>query len=318
MLAGAGLALAGCGRQSMLDTHGPIAHQISTLWWWMLVASAIVFFGTVGLLAISWFGRGKEGWPILGQNEHLNQGMVVLFGIGIPFVVLVALFGWSDVSMVAKTGPPNPKTTSLTINIIGHQWWWEVRYPGTSAITANEIHVPTNTRVDIVGTTADVIHDFWVPQLTRKVDVIPGVANRVLLVADRVGVYRGQCAEFCGFQHAHMGFTVVAQAPVQFRAWLANMSRPAGSTSGAQLFTSLQCASCHQIRGTSAHGYVGPDLTHLASRGQLAAAEIPNTRSWLARWITNPQAIKPGARMPDLGLTRTQVSRVVSYLETLK
>jgi cytochrome c oxidase subunit 2 len=206
----------------------------------------------------------------------------------------------------------------MTINVIGHQWWWEIRYPGTAAITANELHVPTNTRVNIVGTTADVIHDFWVPQLTRKVDVVPGVANRVLLVANRVGVYRGQCAEFCGFQHAHMGFTVVAQTPVQFRAWLANMSRPADSTSGAQLFTSLQCASCHQIRGTSAHGYVGPDLTHLASRGQLAAAEIPNTRSWLRRWIANPQAIKPGARMPDLGLSSAQLTRVVSYLETLK
>ena len=148
--------------------------------------------------------------------------------------------------------------------------------------------------------------------------MVPGYQNRVLLEASQPGVYRGECAEFCGLQHAHMAMQVVAQAPAAYRAWLTDMEAPAASTSGARLFTSLQCASCHQLRGIpAARGYIGPDLTHLATRRTLAATEIPNTPSWLRRWITNPQAIKPGARMPDLGLTSSQVSQLVSYLDTL-
>jgi cytochrome c oxidase subunit 2 len=319
-----GLGLAGCGKQSILSTRSKPAHDIALLWWWMLAAATIVFVGAVALLVIAWFRRDTPGLPIFGEREDLSQGMVLLFGIGLPIVALVALFGVSDVYLVGQTAPPNPRTTAMTIDVIGHQWWWEVRYDNSRAITANEIHIPADTRVNVVATTADVIHSFWVPALNRKIDMIPGMENRVLLDADRPGVYRGQCSQFCGFQHAHMSFWVFAQPPAAFRAWLASQLSPAAAPTTAQaqagerVFMDDQCSSCHRIAGTAAQGTVGPDLTHLASRTTLAAAEIPNTPAWLAAWIRNPQAIKPGARMPDLGLSSTEISDVVAYLDGLK
>jgi cytochrome c oxidase subunit 2 len=315
--------LTGCSKQSMLSNKSPQAHAITVLWWWMLAASVIVFLGAVGLLVIAWFTRGVPGLPLLGEREDFTEGMVLLFGIGIPIVTLVALFGVSDVWLVGKTAPPNTRSTPLTIQVIGHQFWWEVRYPGTSAVTANEIHIPVDTRVNVVATTADVIHSFWVPALNRKVDMIPGRQNRILLYASSPGVYRGQCSQFCGLQHAHMAMRVFAQRPAAYRAWLASMASatkaPAGgaSVAGLRLFMSNQCASCHRIAGTAANGLVGPDLTHLASRTTLASNTIPNTRSELAAWIANPQAIKPGVGMPDLGLSDGQVTQIVNYLETL-
>jgi cytochrome c oxidase subunit 2 len=187
-----------------------------------------------------------------------------------------------------------------------------VRYPGTRAVTANEIHVPTNTRVDIVGTSADVIHSFWVPELNRKIDLIPGRTGTVLIDADRPGLYRGQCSEFCGVQHAHMAVGVIAESPARFRTWLAGMSSPAPA-----VFLSEPCASCHTIRGTSAAGTVGPDLTHLASRSTLAALEIPNREAYLRGWIADPQRVKPGAKMPAVPLTARQLSELTAYLDHL-
>lgn len=319
----AALAVGGCGQQSILNTHSPQAHNIMLLWWWMLAASAIVFFGSVGMLAIAVWRRKTPGAPFL-KREETTEGLVIVFGIAIPVVALVALFAVANLYLVNQTSPPPPQTTAMTINVIGHQWWWEVRYPGTSAITANEIHIPERTRVNVVATTADVIHSFWVPALNRKIDMIPGRMNRILLYASQPGTYRGQCSQFCGFQHAHMSLYVFAQTPTAFRAWLANMaskarvpSTPAAQT-GYHVFMNDQCASCHYIAGTPAQGFVGPDLTHLATRTTLAALTIPNTPKYLAAWITNPQAIKPGTRMPDLGLSPTEVSEVVAYLETLK
>ena len=175
----------------------------------------------------------------------------------------------------------------------------------------------------MVATTADVIHSFWVPALNRKIDMIPGLRNRVLLDASKPGEYRGQCSQFCGVQHAHMALEVFAQRPAAFRSWLAGQERRRRrrrrpGAGRAQLFMNDQCASCHTIAGTAAQGTVGPDLTHVASRTTLAAAEIPNTPAWLAAWIRNPQKIKPGDRMPDLGLSSTQVSELVAYLDELK
>jgi cytochrome c oxidase subunit 2 len=314
--------LAGCGRQSILSTRSPQAHNIMLLWWWMLAAAAIVFFGAVALLAVAYIRRGIKGLPFVGEREDISQGMVLAFGIAVPAVVLVALFGVSDVYLVKQTSPPSPSTTAMTIDVIGHQWWWEVRYPGTRAVTANEIHIPERTRVNLVATTADVIHSFWVPALNRKVDMIPGRRNRILLYADSAGVYRGQCSQFCGFQHANMAIEVVAQTPGAYRAWVTQQSRaanpPAPSAAGYRVFMTSQCGSCHTVAGTPAQGEIGPNLTHVASRTTLASLTIPNTRRWLAAWIHNPQAIKPGDRMPDLGLSGRQVQEVVAYLETLR
>lgn len=320
-----GLLLAGCGRQSVVSPRSPQTHSIQMLWWWMLGVAGIVFLGALAMLALGWVRREKPGLPYFGTREVVPQTLVVIFGIAIPVVVLVALFGVSDVYVLKQTAPPNAKTTAITIDVIGHQWWWEIHYPSSGAVTANEIHIPVDTRVNVVATTADVIHSFWVPQLARKIDEVPGRQNRVLLYADRTGSYRGQCAEFCGLQHANMALYVIAQPMPAFRAWLANMGAPARKPSGAaarqgeRLFMSDQCASCHMIRGTAAsYGTVGPDLTHLATRSSLAAATIPNAPAELEQWIVNPQSIKPGDRMPDLGLSRADASKIVAYLDSLR
>jgi cytochrome c oxidase subunit II len=307
----------------MLSPRSPQTHDIRTLWWWMLAIATVVFIGAVAMLVVAWFTRGTSGLPFVGDREPVAQGLVVIFGIGLPLVTLVALFGVSDVWLVRKTAPPAPSSTAMTVDVIGHQWWWEVRYPGSDAVTANEIHIPVDTRVNVVATTADVIHSFWVPQLARKIDMVPGRFNRVLLEADRPGSYRGQCAEFCGFQHAHMSLYVVAQPRAQFEAWLAATAAAARAPTtalerrGYRLFMSDQCASCHELRGTSAAGLVGPDLTHVGSRYSLAGVTLVNTLRSLTDWIANPQAIKPGDRMPDLGLSRRDAHDIAVYLESL-
>jgi cytochrome c oxidase subunit 2 len=317
--------VAGCGgRQSIVsNAASKQSHDIALLWWWMLGVATIVFFGAVGLLVVAYFKRGVRGLPFLGDREGIAEGMVLVFGIAIPVVVLVALFGVSNLYLIRETSPPNPRTTSMEIHVIGHQWWWEVRYVGTDVVTANEIHIPVHTRVDVLATTDDVIHSFWVPELNRKIDMIPGMHNRILLDADRIGEFRGQCSQYCGFQHANMAFEVFVQRPAAYHAWLAGQERSAAKpttpiqAAGEQQFMSDQCASCHTIAGTPARGTIGPDLTHLASRVGLASEEIPNNPRELAAWIRNPQAIKPGARMPDLGLDTKQIDQIVAYLDSL-
>ena len=199
-----------------------------------------------------------------------------------------------------------------------------MRYDGSGVVTANEIHVPVKTRVAVIVTTADVIHSFWIPELNRKIDLLPGRTNRVLLEADHAGIYRGQCAEFCGLQHAHMTAIVYADPPAVFRAWLANMQKPARPPStgqarrGQAVFVAQPCSACHQIRGTDAHGDVGPDLTHLGTRSTLAAGTIPNNLGNLAAWIADPQHFKPGNKMPALELGSGQFQALLAYLESLK
>lgn len=317
--------VSGCGgRQSILDPASRQSYEIELLWWWMLGAAAVVFFGALALLGIAWLRRDTPGLPLLGDREGITEGMVLVFGIAVPVVVLVALFGVANIYLIGKTSAPPAGSTAITIDVIGHQWWWEVRYPGARAITANEIHIPVDTRVDVIATTADVIHSFWVPALNRKVDMVPGMHNHILLDATRVGVYRGQCSQFCGLQHAHMAMEVFVQPLAAFRAWLANMAAPARSPltalqrAGERVFMSSQCESCHTIAGTTAEGEIGPDLTHVATRTTLAADMIPNNPHELAAWIRDPQAIKPGVRMPDLGLGSPQISELVAYLDSLR
>jgi cytochrome c oxidase subunit 2 len=310
--------------QSALSPHSPQAHDISTLWWWMLGVATVVFLGAVALLVASWVLRGREGVPIVGKREGFNLSMVVLFGIGIPLVVLVSLFVVANFVVLPQTVAPAASSTPLTIQVIGKQWFWEVRYPGTPAVTANEIHIPVRTRVNVVTTTADVIHSFWVPEIARKIDTIPGRRNRVLLYADRPGRYRGQCAEYCGVQHAHMSLYVFADPPQRFRAWLAAQGKPRRAPTtpaqrrGEQVFLASQCSSCHTMRGTPARGDVGPDLTHVAGRTTLASLTIPNTRAELAAWLADPQRVKPGNRMPTLHLRAADRRALVAYLESLK
>jgi cytochrome c oxidase subunit 2 len=186
-------------------------------------------------------------------------------------------------------------------------------------VTANEIHIPVRTRVYLSSSTADVIHSFWVPELNRKIDMIPGYTGHILLDADRTGVFRGQCSEYCGLQHAHMAVRVVVQSKEAFRRWLAANERAAATGgNGEQAFMRAGCGDCHQVRGTAAHGGVGPDLTHLGLRSTLAALTLPNTSTALAQWIRRPQHFKPGNKMPDLRLGDAEWTAIESYLRSLR
>ncbi len=317
------LVLTGCGRENLLQPASPQEHKIATLFWVMMgVAWAGLAF-IAFLLVLGWLRRKRPQLPG-GGKERTATALVVSLGIAAPIVSLAALFTWSDVFVLKATSAPNPSSTSLTVEVIGHQWWWEVRYPGTTAVTANEIHIPVGARVNLVGRTADVIHSFWVPQLNRKIDLIPGRTNRIVLQADKPGRYRGQCYEYCGLQHAHMGMYVFADPPAKFRAWLANMEKdaPAPQTAvqkqGRDVFLNQACSGCHMIRGTPAHARVGPDLTHLATRTTIAALTLPNRAGYLGGWIADPQHSKPGARMPALTLSGGQLQALLAYLESLK
>jgi cytochrome c oxidase subunit II len=323
MLAAGSAAAAGCGGgngQSTLAPHSPAARDISKLWWWMLVIACVVFAGAIGLLGLAWIRRHRGGLPVIDGGPSLNLGLVVVFGIVIPVSVNIALFVIANFVVMNDTDAPRAATTTLTVEVTGRQWFWEVRYPGTAAVTANEIHIPVRTRVNLVATTGDVIHSFWVPELNRKIDMIPGRRNRILLYADKPGRYRGQCAEFCGLEHAKMAMYVYAQQPADFQRWLRGEAAPAQASPspGRQVFMRDACASCHTIRGTPAAGQVGPDLTHVGSRTTLAALTIPNTRAQLARWLRDPASVKPGSLMPDLGLSPSDVNALVGYLKGLR
>jgi cytochrome c oxidase subunit 2 len=322
-LAGITLALTGCGRENALDPASPQQHKIVTLFWVMTVGSAIGFAVILFLLGLGWKRRDREGLPF-GATDATATKLVVILGIAVPIVVLSTLFVASDVFVMRATSAPDPRTTKLTVEVVGHQWWWEVRYPGSRAVTANEIHIPAGERVNVAVTTADVIHSFWIPKLNRKIDMIPGRVNRILLEAERPGRYRGECYEFCGLQHAHMGMWVVADPPARFRAWLANMAKPArpappgAAARGRAVFLGEACSGCHQLRGTRAHATVGPDLTHLQTRQTIAGSTLPNTPDALRRWVLDPQHVKPGARMPALPLSQQEQRDLFAFLESLR
>jgi len=306
--------------QSVLTPHSGPEHSIATLWWVMFGVACVGLTFIATLLLLGWIRRNRASLPF-GGGERAATRLVVGLGIATPIVLLSALFVWSDVFVIRSTAAPSPRTTAMTIQVIGHQWFWEIRYDGGRVATANELHIPVRTRVNVVGTTADVIHSLWVPELNRKVDLIPGRTNRVLLYADRPGTYLGQCAEFCGVQHAHMELIVVAEPRSRFDSWLRTEGTPLASATtgqGLRLFLSDGCANCHAIGGTPAQAHVGPDLTHVGSRTTLAAGTIPNDRAQLAAWLRDPQRIKPGSKMPKLPLSQPDLAGLVSYLESLK
>jgi len=323
------LALTGCGgNQSPLSPESHQSRDIASLWWWMFGGACVGFAVVAGILALAWLRRGRRGFRDDTEGpkpgEVLSMRLVIGLGVAVPIAVLVALFAVADVFVIRATEAPAASRTSLTVDVVGHQWWWEVRYPGTSAVTANEIHIPVRTRVLVRATTADVVHSFWVPRLNRTIDMIPGRVNAIELDARRAGTYRGQCDEFCGLQHAHMAFVVVAEPMERFRAWLAAQGRPAAEPAapmerdGETAFLDGSCSSCHTIRGTSAAGDVGPDLTHVASRETLGALTVANTPGELAAWLTDSQHVKPGNQMPNVVLGEGELRALVAYLEALR
>lgn len=323
------LALAGCGGpQDTLDPHSHQAADIANLFWVMMAVSFGGLALITGLLVFAWLRRGRRGFGADPDDPHPGERpswfVVVGMGVVFPLMIVAALFIVGNWAIMNVTQAPAASSTDMTVEAVGHQWYWEFRYPGTKAVNADELHIPVGTRVNLVATTADVIHSFWVPELNRKIDTIPGQQNRILLYSNKVGVFRGQCAEYCGLQHAHMGMLVFVQPKAQFQKWLRRQAAPAAAPTtplerrGAQAFLSGPCASCHAIRGTPARGFVGPDLTHLASRTTLAGLTIPNSRGYLARWIVDSQHFKPGNQMPDFHLAGSRLDALVTYLESLR
>jgi cytochrome c oxidase subunit II len=322
--------LAGCGgSQNSLDAHSHQAKDIASLFWWMTGGAFLGLGLVVGLLFWSWRRRNRRGWgdDVEGEKPGEKRSWYAVIGLGIvmPIIVISALFVVGDLFVIKTTQAPASTATRMTVRVIGHQWWWEVRYPGTKAVAANELHIPARTPVRVVVTTADVIHSFWVPELNRKIDTIPGRTNAIELDAEQTGRYRGQCAEFCGLQHAHMAMYVFVDTPSAFRRWLAREEQPASTlpssslaAEGGRLFMNGPCSSCHAIRGTDADGFVGPDLTHVASRTTLGAVTIPNDREHLREWIVNSQHVKPGNLMPNFQASGRKLDGLVAYLEGLK
>ena len=324
LLFAAAFVVAGCGsQQDTLSPHGPQAKEVASFWWWLLGGCAFGFAVVVALLILAWVRRGRMG-DGRQPGERLGWIVVVTLGIGVMIAGLVVLFVVADIFVIRDTEAPAATKTDLTVRAVGHQWFWEFDYQGRRAVTADELHIPARTPVLLQATTVDVIHSFWVPELNRKIDTIPGQTNAIELYADRPGRYRGQCNQYCGLQHAHMAMYVFADPPARFRRWLAAQSRPAPPPAtplerrGQRVFLQGPCSSCHTIRGTPARGYVGPDLTHLASRTTLAGVTIPNDENDLGSWIVDSQHFKPGNQMPDINLNGPQLQALLAYLESLK
>jgi cytochrome c oxidase subunit II len=251
----------------------------------------------------------------------------IYIGTGLTVAVLIGVLVWTMATVAAVVRPK--EAPALSLEVTGHQWWWEVRYldedhPSNVFTTANEIHLPVGKAVRVDLRSSDVIHSFWVPALAGKTDTIPGQVNSIWLQADQPGVYQGQCTEYCGKQHAHMAFTVVADEDQKFEVWRAAQMRgkapedtdTSALADGRQVFDT-HCGACHTVRGTSAGGRVGPDLTHVMSRATIAAGTLPNTPGTLAGWIADPQHIKPGSKMPVLDISGLELQAVTTYLATL-
>jgi len=311
---------------SVILPAGPHAAAIARHGWMLFAVCAVVWaLVTIALLWAIARRRAVEGERWQPASTGRATAWVFAASIATAGTLIVLL---DRAIATGKVLAEDPRTQALHIEVVGHRWWWEVRYldggPARNLTTANEIHVPTHTPVAIALRSDDVIHSFWVPSLDGKKDLIPGRTNAMWLEVDTPGVYRGQCAEFCGYQHAHMAFEIVAQPPEAFAAWLDAQLEPAADATeaeaarGEQLFLSRQCASCHQIRGTTAAATVAPDLTHVASRRTLAAGTLPHTAAALAGWVADPQSIKPGAAMPVVALAPDELGAIVAYLETLR
>jgi len=301
----------------VLAPAGPLSSQIAQLFWIFVGVAAVVYLVVIGFLVAA----------LRRRNEANARTAVraVSVAVGITSVILLGL-GLSDffAQRVIAASPKDP----LRVRVTAHQWWWEIEYsdgqPSRRVRTANELRIPTQRPVELELTADDVIHSFWVPSLQGKKDLLPGYTTRLDLVASRPGVYEGQCAEFCGFQHAHMSIDVIALEPEEYSRWydaqLASAPEPSNPVAlhGREVFMASTCVMCHNIQGTDASGSVGPDLTHVAGRRRLAAGTLPNTLVNLAGWIRDPQAVKPGTRMPATQLSGEDLAALTTYLSELR
>jgi len=318
-------------QQSVLHPAGPDAAIITQLSWILFIGGTVLFVGVMALAALS-LRRGQPVRPLY---------WIVGGGVLLPLVLLSALLVFGTWRTVQLSQPSSQHATKIAV--IGHMWWWEIRYSrpdgGEDVVLANEIRLPVGQPVYLGLSSADVIHSFWAPALAGKVDMIPGRVHGMTLQADRAGVYRAQCAEYCGEQHARMALHIVAQPPAEFQAWLAAQAQPASSSSsslpgadierGRRAFVEQRCSACHTVRGVDdpalaaptvrAAAIAAPDLTHFGSRLYLGAGAQPNNRANLSAWIANPHVAKPGVRMPaSADMDPATLNALAAYLESLK
>lgn len=315
LLAAGAVVLSACAgvQEGALEPKGPAARNHADLFLISFWVSVVVYAVVGGLTLYALFRRRRGD----GDDEGFRSTrFVAVGGIAVPSVILLGLMVltfW----FLARV----PTEGDMRITVTGHQFWWEVRYDEFDFVTANEIHIPVGVDVEVRLESDDVLHSLWVPELAGKADLVPGRTNELVIRADEPGTFRGQCAEFCGVQHAHMAFLVIAEEPEQFEAWARAQARPAvvDDARGEEIFETHACAGCHTVRGTEADGQLGPDLTHLASRNTLGAGTIPNTRGHLAGWVVNSQTVKPGNEMPPITtLDPEQLQILLDYLEALE
>jgi cytochrome c oxidase subunit 2 len=304
--------------QSVLHPAGHDAAVISQFAWVLFGAATVIFVAVMALMALS----------LRDNARPLRPGLWIAgAGVAFPVLVLSALLTWSTWRSAQLV--PQSSQAALSISVTARMWWWEVRYRdpagGREIVTANEIHIPVGQAVYVGLNAADVIHSLWVPSLSGKRDMIPGRVTGLTLRADRPGVYRGQCAEFCGAQHANMALHVVALAPDAFRDWLRRQALPARAPQGALLergraaFLEQRCQTCHTIRGVAETARLGPDLTHVGSRAHIGAGLLQTHQNTLAGWIADPQAVKPGVFMPAAaGTDGDTLGALAAYLEHLQ
>lgn len=310
--------------QTSLDPKSDFAQRIDDLWNLTLVLGvgvSVLTFLILGYILIRYRYRPDAPQP---KQIHGNTKLEIAWTL-IP-AVLISIIAVPTVQTIFFTYRDMPED-ALVIDVIGWQWWWQFRYPaadGSAVVTANEVHVPVGRPVHLRMTSHDVVHSFWIPQMGGKRDVVANRESNITFTPLEAGVYLGQCAEFCGESHALMKMRLIAHEPADFDRWLANQAAPAVESPdsaiaiGRQLVTAGVCAGCHTIRGTTAQfGQLGPDLTHVASRGTIAAGVLENNAENLARWIKDAPSVKPGALMPPPGLSDQEVAYVVAYLQTL-
>ncbi len=339
--------------QSTFDALGPVAESQLLLFqviFWAGVVVFVIVMAALIYISVRYRAREGDGDP---EQIHGHKGMEIGWSIA-PAVVLLIVAPWTIYTIFANENSPlPPEEGGLVVEATGHQWWFEFRYKvqdrvSEEVVTANELHIPVGEPVNVDLVSKDVIHSFWVPKLAGKVDMVPNNDNGLWMQADEAGVYAGQCAEFCGVSHANMRFTVIAQPPDEFDAWLREQAAPAAEPTEATPLIRLGhdvfvtrfgretpadedvqgagCNACHRIEGTSARGTSGPDLTHFASRATFAAGSMDNTAEYLRSWLHSPEEMKPGNVMSrdgevfnsPTGLTEVQISALIAFLRSLE